>query len=259
MNRIDRTFRRLCALRRPGFVAYITAGDPSLAWTRRLVLGLAQCGCDAIELGVPFSDPLADGVVNQRAAQRALASGTTLKKILQSVAQIRKTTPVPLILFSYFNPIHRMGVEAFARRAASAGVDGVLVLDLPPEESAAIREALHAFGLKMIVLIAPTSSARRIRKIARGAGGFIYCVSRTGVTGSQASRLQEVRRLVQRVKKVSRLPVVVGFGISRPAHVRSIGKIADGVVVGSAIVSKIEENPKNPLPGVLRFVRRLHA
>ena len=257
MNRIDKAFRSLRRAGKPAFVAYITAGDPSLSWTRRLVESLDGCGVDIVELGVPFSDPLADGIVNQRAAQRALASGTTLFKILHCVSQIRKQIPIPVVLFSYFNPIHKMGVEVFARKAAKAGVDGVLILDAPPEESQEARRALHRQGLKMIYLVAPTTGNRRIQKICRVAGGFLYCVSRTGVTGAQESVLAEVRALVRRVKKKTKLPVVVGFGVSKPGHVRALGNIADGVVVGSALVSEIEKHPANPVPALSRIVRGL--
>ena len=218
---------------------------------------LAACDVDVVELGVPFSDPLADGVVNQRAAQRALASGTTLAKILRCVSQIRRRTQIPLVLFSYFNPIHKMGVEAFAKGAAKAGVDGVLILDAPPEECREARAALHRYGLKTILLIAPTTSEQRMTKICRHADGFVYCVSRTGVTGTQESVMREVQNLVRRVKRKSKLPVVVGFGVSKPEHVRAIGQIADGIVVGSAIVLAIEKHLDNPVAGVSRLVKSL--
>lgn len=257
MNRINAAFRRLAFLKKPAFIAYVTAGDPNLAKTALVVKELAASGCDIIELGIPFSDPLADGVVNQRAAQRALASGTTLAKILAMVRTLRKTIQVPVVLFSYFNPIHRMGIERFAKNAAAAGVDGVLILDLPPEESGSVQKILHKQGIKMIYLAAPTSSAERIAKICARAEGFVYCVSRTGVTGSQQSLLSEVQGLVRKVKKQTSVPVAVGFGISQPGHVRDIGRIADGVVVGSAIVAQIEKHAKNPVKPVGRFVRSL--
>ncbi len=256
-NRIDTTFRALRRSGRAAFVAYMTAGDPSLRWTRRLVCALERSGCDIVELGVPFSDPLADGVINQRAAFRALRASTTLKKILDNVSEIRKESQIPLVIFSYFNPIHRMGVRQFAQRASLAGVDGVLILDVPPEESQQLRQELAHHGLKMIHLVAPTTSDARICAIARKADGFIYCVSRTGVTGAQTSVLEEVRSLVRKIRLRTKIPVVVGFGISTPQHVRQMSRSADGVVVGSAIVSQIEKHPKNPLPAVTRFVGRL--
>ncbi len=256
-NRIDRTFRQLRQKGKAAFIGYLTAGDPHLLATRKLVEELSATGCDIVELGVPFTDPLADGVVNQRAAQRALASGTTLAKILRCVSQIRKRTQIPLILFSYFNPIHKMGIERFSRRAVAAGLDGVLILDLPLEEGADVRKVLKKHGIKMILLIAPTSSDKRIASIGKKADGFIYCVSRTGVTGVQSSILKDVRVLVQRIKRRSKVPVVVGFGVSKAQQVREIARMADGVVVGSAIVAQIERHARNPAPSVARFVKGL--
>ncbi len=256
-HRIDEKFRQLRGEERPAFIAYITAGDPNLAMTSRLVKTLAQSGCDLVELGVPFSDPLADGVVNQRAAQRALASGATLAGILQCAAAVRPMVFLPLILFSYFNPIHKMGIARFAKKAQAAGIDGVLILDLPPEESREAQALLGRHGIKMIYLIAPTSSEERVHEICKRADGFIYCVSRTGVTGAKKAVLGEVQDMVRRVRRHTKLPVVVGFGVSRPDHVRAIGRIADGVVVGSAIVSVIEKHTSNPLPHVAKFVTAL--
>lgn len=257
MHRIDATFCRLRKEGRPAFIAYITAGDPDLATTGRLVQALEKSGCDLIELGVPFSDPLADGVVNQRAAQRALASGTTLAGILKCAAAVRSGVSVPLILFSYFNPLHKMGIATFAKKARAAGIDGVLILDLPPEESRETQAALRRHSLKMIYLIAPTSSEERIQEICKRADGFLYGVSRTGVTGAKKSVLGEVQNLVQRVRARTKLPVVVGFGVSTSVQVRAIGRIADGVVVGSAIVSVIEKYPANPVAPVTKFVADL--
>lgn len=259
MNRIDKKFRELRQQNRKGFIAYITAGDPNLRTTVQLIPALERAGVDILELGVPFSDPMADGATNQKAADRALKSGTSLKKILNVVRKVRGKTNLPLILFTYMNPIFRYGWEKFVKDAKKCGVDGVLVLDLPAEESKAERKLLLSNGLKMIYLIAPTSSKNRVRLICKNASGFIYYVSRMGVTGARESVQKDVKQMITKIKQFTKLPVAVGFGISKPEHVREVTKYADAVVVGSAIVSKIEENAgkKNMVHAVSGFVGKL--
>jgi tryptophan synthase alpha chain len=224
-----------------GLVAYITAGDPSLEATHNFVLALAEAGADVIELGVPFSDPLADGPTIQRASERALKSGTTLHGVLELVRQIRRTSQVPLVLFTYFNPILQMGLEKFAEAAAQAGTDGVLVTDLTPEESEDYRRILHAQHLDTIFLAAPTSDDERLQKISACSSGFLYLISRTGVTGAKDALPEDLPGLLRRVHKFTQLPVAVGFGISLPGHVSVLGGLADAAVVGSALVSEIEK------------------
>jgi len=226
---------------RLAFIPYLTAGDPEPETTLDLVRMLADEGADIIELGVPFSDPLADGVTNQRAAMRALAAGMNLAGVLDLVARVRKTVKVPLVLFTYFNPIYRMGVAEFARRASQAGVDGVLVTDLPPDEDKGYRRTLTATGLDPIFMLAPNSSARRREQIAACTGAFIYYISRTGVTGARDDLPAGLRQDVARLRLTCNRPVVVGFGVSRREHLVALEGIADGVVVGSALVRVIEE------------------
>lgn len=243
MKAIESVFARCRLERRAAFVPYITAGDPDLGRTPELLAALERGGADLVELGVPFSDPIADGPVNQRSAARALAAGTTLDGILRMVAEARRDLDLPIVLFTYFNPIYAVGVESFAQRAADSGVDGVLCLDLPPEE--AEPEVLSAFarhGLDPVFLLAPTSTRARVRHVAGLDCAFYYYVSRTGVTGErealEGDLLREVRRLRRRLPR----PLVVGFGISTPEQVEAVGKVADGVVVGSALVRVIEEH-----------------
>ena len=246
MNRIDQRFRTLRAMKQKGFIAYIGAGDPNLKATAALALAFARAGVDVLELGVPFSDPLADGVVNQLAADRGLRSGTTLNKVLKTVSTLRKRKcQIPIVLYIYFNLIHRHGAKRFARDAAAAGVDGVLALDLPPEEAGAYEEAMKRAGVHPIYLIAPTTPEERIRKIARHASGFIYYVSREGVTGMQKSVAASIKPMVHRIRKHSKLPVAVGFGISTPQQARRVAQTADAVVVGSAIVNQIAKLGKD--------------
>jgi len=240
MNRIDQRFRALRATRRKGFVAYICAGDPNLNATAALALAFERVGVDVLELGVPFSDPLADGVVNQLAAERALRSGTTLTRVLRTVSGLRRRNcQVPIVLYIYFNLIHRHGVKRFARDAAAAGVDGVLALDLPPEEAGTVEAAMQRSGVHPIYLVAPTTPAPRIREIARHASGFIYYISREGVTGMQQSVAASIKPMVGTIRRCSPLPIAVGFGISTPQQARSVARTADAVVVGSAIVNQI--------------------
>jgi len=240
-GRIATRFRELSRSGELGLVAYITAGDPSLAASEKIVLAAADAGADVVELGVPFSDPVADGPTIQRASERALRSGTTLAGVLDLVRRLRARTQVPLVLFSYFNPILQMGIEKFADAAASAGADGVLTTDLTPEESAEYRAALRSRGLDTIFLAAPTSTDARLKLIASVSSGFLYVISRTGVTGARESLPEELPGLVRRVRKFTALPIAVGFGISLPTHVTVLGGIADAAVVGSAIVSEIEK------------------
>jgi tryptophan synthase alpha chain len=242
-RRISQRFAELRASGELGIVAYITAGDPTLDATLKFVLALAGAGADVIELGVPFSDPLADGPTIQRASERALKSGTTLAGILALVRRIRQFSQVPLVLFSYYNPILQMGLEKFAAAAAQAGADGVLATDLTPEESEEYRRILHSHDLDTIFLAAPTSSDERLEKIAAATSGFLYIISRTGVTGAKDSLPDELPSLLRRARHFTDLPIAVGFGISLPGHVSVLGGLADAAVVGSALVSEIENSP----------------
>ena len=245
-GRIAAAFERARSERRAALVPFLMAGDPDLETTARLVVALADAGADVIELGVPFSDPIADGPVNQAAAARALASGTTLGRILATVATIRRSglpDRVALVLFSYFNPIFRYGAHRFAEAAAGSGVDGVLCVDLPPEEAeeGAYRTALVRRGLDPIFLLAPTSTRDRIRSVARVGSGFVYYVSRTGVTGERSELPAGLTGEVRSARRALKLPVAVGFGISTPKQAAAVARIADGVVVGSALVRLVGE------------------
>jgi tryptophan synthase alpha chain len=242
-TRISKRFAELRASGELGIVAYITAGDPTLDATHKFVLALADAGADIIELGVPFSDPLADGPTIQRASERALKSGTTLAGVLNLVRRIRESSLVPLVLFSYYNPILQMGLEKFAAAAAQAGADGVLATDLTPEESEDYRRILQAQHLDTIFLAAPTSSDERLQKISAVTSGFLYIISRTGVTGAKDSLPDELPALLRRARHFTDLPIAVGFGISLPGHVSVLGGLADAAVIGSALVSEIESAP----------------
>lgn len=240
MNRIDAKFRALRAAGQKGFIAYICAGDPTLKATAALAREFERVGVDVLELGVPFSDPLADGIVNQLAAERGLRSGTTPNGVLKMVSGLRRRGGrIPIVLYVYFNNIHRHGVKQFARDAAAAGVDGVLALDLPPEEAGSYEEAMGRAGVHPIYLIAPTTPEARVREICRHARGFIYYVSREGVTGMQQRVSTSVAPMVATIRKHTALPVAVGFGVSNPAQARAVAGMADAVVVGSAIVNQI--------------------
>jgi len=239
-SRIPRRFAELKGRGELGLVAYLTAGDPTLEATERIVLAAAEAGADVIELGVPFSDPLADGPTIQRASERALRSGTTLAGVLALAARIRAKADVPLVLFSYFNPILQMGFEKFAAESAAAGADGVLVTDLTPEEASEFRSAVRARGLDTIFLAAPTSTDERLEKIAGVSSGFLYLISRTGVTGAREALPEDLPALIRRARAVTSLPIAVGFGISLPGHVSILGGLADAAVVGSALVTEIE-------------------
>jgi len=244
-TRIQERFDALRNAGELGVVAYITAGDPSLDATLRFVLALAEAGADVIELGVPFSDPLADGPTIQRASERALRSGTTLAKILELVRRIRQASQVPLVLFSYYNPVLQMGLEKFAAAAETAGADGVLATDLTPEESDDYRHILAAHHLDTIFLGAPTSTDERLVKIAACSSGFLYLISRTGVTGAKDALPDDLPALLRRARAVTQLPIAVGFGVSLPGHVSVLGGLADAAVVGSALVAEIEKTTKS--------------
>jgi len=258
-GRIARRFAELARRGELGLVAYLTAGDPTLDATEKIVLAAAEAGADVIELGVAFSDPVADGPTIQRASERALKSGTTLAGILALVGRLRQKTDVPLVLFSYYNPILQMGLEKFAASAAAAGADGVLATDLTPEEAGEYRTILRAHGLDTIFLAAPTSTDRRLERIAAATSGFLYLISRTGVTGTRDALPEELPALVRRARKATRLPIAVGFGISLPTHVSVLGGISDAAVVGSAIVAEIEKaaTPEAAAGAVANLVRTL--
>ena len=240
-SRIDARFRELRERRAKGLVAFLTAGDPSLEATGSILTAVDRAGADVIELGVPFSDPLADGPVIQRASERALRAGTTLRKILELMPRWREAVRAPVILFSYYNPILQYGLENFARDASRAGVDGALAVDLTPEESETYVAALRAHSLDTVFLAAPTSTDERLARVAKASTGFLYLISRTGVTGERERIPQDLGPLVERARKFSKLPLAVGFGISRPAQVREVQAIAEAAVVGSALVHAIEE------------------
>jgi tryptophan synthase alpha chain len=241
MSRLEATFSARAGRSDPGLVTYVTAGDPDVDRSRDVVRALARGGADVIEIGVPFSDPIADGPAIQRASERALAAGSDLDVSLRMIADLRAEVAAPIVVFTYVNPVLRMGADAFVGRAADAGVDGVLLLDLPIEESAGVQRALAARGLDQIFLVSPTTTDARLREAARLGTGFLYAISRLGVTGARASVAKTAAPLVERIRAVSRLPVALGFGVSRPEHVREVTRFADAAVVGSAIVQVIAE------------------
>ena len=261
MNRIDEKFTALRAAGKKALIAYISAGDPNLAATRALAIALEKAGVDILELGVPFSDPLADGVVNQLAAARALAAGTTVHGVLDCVRAIRRESQLPIVLYTYVNPIYRYGFGAFHRDAEAAGVDGLLILDLPPEEDAQNAELRETSGLKRIRLIAPTTPPARIAQLTKDASGFIYYVSREGVTGERAEVADTMAGRVAEIRETTSLPIAVGFGITTPDHVRQVAECADAVVVGSAIVKQIAAAGDAPdlAERIADFVRPLSA
>ncbi len=260
MSRIEQTFARLRADGRKALIPYLMAGDPSLQETEALVLALEKAGADIIELGVPFSDPIADGPVIQKAAERALAAGASLKRILETVAHLRRRTHVPLVLMAYYNTIHAFGERAFCHAACEAGVDGLIVPDLPPEEAGGLCAAAAA-GPDIILLVAPTSTPARRALIARRSRGFIYYVSVTGTTGAKLATLTDITANVATIRGITTTPVVVGFGISTAEEAGAVAQVADGVVVGSALVRQVEQHRHDPeLPRhVERFVRTLRS
>ncbi len=261
MTRITRLFEDLKREGRKGLIAFITAGDPTPALTPALVEAMVRGGADLIELGVPFSDPIADGPVIQRAGERALKAGTTLKGVLEIARQIRSRSEVPLLLFTYLNPVVRYGVEALARDAAAAGIDGCLLTDASVEEAGEYVEAMRRYNLDTVFLAAPTSTERRLKLVAQYSTGFVYLVSRTGVTGQRDSVSDAVTPLVAAARAVTDLPLAVGFGISKPEHVKQLGRQVEAVVVGSAIVSLIERLGASPtLEAELEaFIRELKS
>ena len=259
MNRIVEKFAQLKQAGKKSFVVYVGAGDPNLEATRQLALAFDTAGVDILELGVPFSDPLADGLVNQLAAQRGLESGTTPPKLLATIAAIRKDSQIPIVLYIYFNLIHKVGLEKFISDAERAGVDGLLVLDLPPEESDNYEALMKQAGLCHIYLIAPTTPEDRMALIVKRGSGFIYYISREGVTGMQTSVASNLASQVAKIRAHTSLPVAVGFGISNPAQAKAVAQEADGCVVGSAIVNQIAEHGRSPelVAKVSAFVKSL--
>jgi tryptophan synthase alpha chain len=245
MGRIGDKFESLRGSKEKALVVYLTAGDPLLSITKKLIFGLEKAGVDILEIGVPFSDPTADGPVIQAASQRALKAGTTLQGVLNLVAEVRKVSEIPIVLFGYFNPIFAYGVKKFAHEACKAGVDGVLVVDLPYEEAKELRMYTDPVGIDFISLIAPTTGKERLTKIAADAMGFLYYISITGITGTAAPKIDNIKREVGKIRKITKLPIAVGFGISKPQQAREIARFADGVVIGSAVVRLIDENKNN--------------
>jgi len=246
-------------LRKPSLVAYLTCGDPSLSATREIALAAIDGGAEVIELGVPFSDPLADGPVIQRASERALRQGTTLHNVLKLASEIRAKSSAGLIIFSYLNPILRMGIEKFAAAAQGAGVDGALITDLPVEEAGEYLRGMRKRNLVTVFLVAPTSTEERIKSIAKACSGFVYAVSRTGVTGARQQLADDAEKLARRLRRHTKLPIAVGFGISTAEQFAAVGKFADAAVVGSAIVETIERNPGKEAESVAKFVNQLLA
>ena len=259
MNRIAKKFQFLKIQKRKAFIAFITAGDPDLKTTGDLVAALEGAGVDIIELGVPFSDPLADGPTIQASYFRALNKGTTVKKILGTVKHIRLKTSLPIALMSSYNPILRFGEEKFIKACADAGVDGLIVPDLPPEEAQTLRRAAGRYDIAVIFFVAPTSTDARIKANTKASSGFVYYVSLTGITGTQKAVAQAVVKQIKHIKHFTPKPVCAGFGISTPRQVKDIGRAADGVIVGSAIVKAIEQNRgnRNLVPAVSRYVSSL--
>lgn len=253
-SRIRRKFELLRKDNKKAFIAYIMAGDPGIQRTKEMVRILEDCGVDIIELGVPFSDPLADGPTIQAAAQRALEGGTTLHTVIDLVADLRKTTRIPIILMTYYNPIFKYGEETFVEDACAAGIDGIIVPDLPPEEAEGMMKLTKKKPFNIIFLLAPTSTEARIHKIGRASEGFIYYVSITGITGSKFSLDPAIESHMNRIRAVSDTPIAVGFGISTPEEASLVARFADGVIIGSAIVKRINE-PEEALKNYLRSLR----
>src|SRR6266536_3696274 len=244
---------------RPALVAYLTCGDPDLRTSRDIALSAIEAGAEVIELGVPFSDPVADGPVIQRASERALRHGASLEQVLELAAEIRRQSDTGLIIFTYLNPVMRMGIEKFSTKAAEAGVDGALITDLPVEEADEYLRHMRKRNLATVFLAAPTSTDERLKRIADASRGFVYAVSRTGVTGARKELPEDARKLVQRLRKFTKLPVAVGFGISAPEQFAAVGEYADAAVVGSAIVQLIERSPGSEAASVAQFIKQLSA
>ena len=258
-NRIDTTFARLREHQQTAFVAYVAAGDPDFATSLEVIRALADAGADIIELGLPFSDPLADGIVNQMAADRALKAGMTTARALDLIREFRHTHQTPIVLFTYLNPVFTYGFEEFHRAAAAAGADGILLLDLPPDEAVLNPELADCVGLKQIRLIAPTTPPARLKLLAESAAGFIYALSRTGVTGAHGGPAANLAEFVAAIKSHTTVPVCVGFGITTPAQAAMVAAVADGVIVGSAVVKQIELHPAAAAAAVRSFVAPLIA
>lgn len=260
-SRLDKTFERLKTKGEKALITYLMAGDPSLAETEQLVVELERAGADIVELGVPFSDPIADGPVIQQAAERALRSGTTLRSILDMVRHLRMQSEIPLVLMAYYNSIHAFGPERFCREAVLAGVDGLIVPDMPPDEAGPLRGPATAAGLQLIFLLAPTSTAERRAFVARQSDGFVYYVSLTGITGAKLGKLSDIGDNVEHIRKVSHTPIAVGFGVTTPEDAAEISAIADGVIVGSAIVKQIAagQQQQGMLARVSGFVHTLKS
>jgi tryptophan synthase alpha chain len=244
---------------KPSLIAYVTCGDPDLATTRDVIFAAIDAGADIIELGVPFSDPVADGPVIQRASERALKHGTTLQQVLKLAKEVRKQSQAGLIIFSYLNPIMRMGIENFGSAAEDAGIDGALITDLPTEEANAYVQRMRKRNLSTVFLAAPTSTDERLKQIAKFSTGFVYAVSRTGVTGARQQLPDDAQKLVRRIRKYTKLPIAVGFGISTAQQFAAVGEFAEGAVVGSAIVETIERNPGKEAESVAQFIKQLLA
>ncbi|MGB2706032.1 MAG: tryptophan synthase subunit alpha [Candidatus Omnitrophota bacterium] len=259
MNRIDRLFRDLRKKRKKAFIVYIAAGDPSLGETGKLIIELEKSGVDLVEIGIPFSDPLADGPTIQKASQRALSKGASVKSILRMVHRTRKKVSLPLVFMTYYNPVYHYGLAKFVRDSKSAGVDGVIIPDLPPEEAKEIIGISKKENFATIFLAAPTSTKKRLKDIAARSTGFIYYVSLTGVTGARKKLPRDIIEHVRSLKRITKKPVCVGFGISRPEQARKISRLADGIIVGSAVIKVIEKNigRKDLRKSVARFVKSL--
>lgn len=253
MNRIEETFKKLKAQNKKAFIPYIMAGDPSLERTKDIVLMLEGCGADIVELGVPFTDPLADGPTIQRAAERALKEGVTLRSVISFVKTLRGSTRIPIVLMTYYNPVFKYGEENFVRDAAEAGVDGVIIPDLPPDEAENLIRLSKEADLDTIFLLAPTSTEDRIKKVARSSRGFIYYVSITGITGARLLRDETMKSLVTKIKEITKKPIAVGFGVSTPEEAAYVASLADGVIIGSAIVKRLYE----PMEDLKRFILEL--
>jgi tryptophan synthase alpha chain len=258
-SKLDRTFAQLRQRGEKALIAYVMAGDPSLQDTEQLVVELEQAGADIIELGVPFSDPIADGPVIQQAAERALRSGTSLRTILPMVTRLRARTQIPLVLMVYYNNVHAFGPGRFCHEAAQAGIDGLIIPDMPPDEASPLKGPAAAAGLQLIFLLAPTSTAERRTFVARQSQGFVYYVSLTGITGAKLLSMGDVSKNVEKIRKVTHVPVAVGFGVATPEDAVNVAAIADGVIVGSAIVRQIAAHREKPgmVKHVAEFVRSL--
>lgn len=258
MNRIEKVFKKLKTQNKKAFIPYIMSGDPSLERTGEVVLMIEECGADIVELGVPFTDPLADGPTIQRAAERALNCGVTLRKVISFVGELRRRTQIPLVLMTYYNPVFKYGEEQFVSDAVNAGVDGVIIPDLPPDEANRLIKLSKRAGLATIFLIAPTSTDDRIKKVAKASRGFVYCVSITGTTGSELLLDSTLKEYINDIRRVSEIPVAVGFGVSTPDEAKAVSEIADGVIVGSAIVKRLHESPLEVEEFILRLRRAIN-